>query len=375
MKSSTLGILVAATVVVAGGAGFALYQRQQATAVAAEGGPLLPGFLAKVNSATSLAVIGPKQSFTVAKGAGETWSVVEKDGYPAKGDVVKKAIVGMAELKIVESRTANPEMYERLGVGEPGKDPEAVSLTLKDAAGTVLGAVILGKTKTYESGGKNGEYYVRVPGQKESWVGSARLQAPGDALRWIDNNLSRLSRERIASVTITHAGEPPVKVVPEADKPGEFRLLGIPAGQKLKSSSDPNSTAGGLDYLAFDDVKKADKIDFTKAPATAVYSTADGLDVTVTMVTMDGKTWARFAVAFDAARAAAFKPAATKGEDGKDKEPAAFDAKKVETEAAELAKKVDGWAFQLSEGNAKPLTRKMADLLESETKDDEKKAN
>ena len=375
MKSSTLGILVAATVVIVGGAGFALYQRQQASAVAAEGGPLLPGLLAKVNSAANLAVVGPKQSFTVVKGAGETWSIVEKDGYPAKGDVVKKAIIGMAELKVVEPRTANPDMYERLGVGEPGKDAEAVSLTLKDAAGAPLGAMILGKTKTYESGGKNGEYYVRVPGQKESWVATARLQAPGDALRWIDNSLSRLSRERIASVTITQAGEPPVKVVPDADKAGEFRLLGIPAGQKLKSSSDPNSTAGALDYLAFDDVKKADKVDFAKAPATAVYSTADGLDVTVTTVTLDGKTWAKFAVAFDAARAAAFKPAATKGEEGKDKEPAPFDPKKVETEAADLAKKLDGWAFQLSEGNAKPLLRKIADLLESETKDDEKKAN
>jgi len=370
MKSSTLAVLVAATVVIVGGASYALYQRQQASAVAAQGGPLLPGLLAKVNNAASLAVVGPKQTFTLVKGAGEVWTIAEKDGYPAKGDVVKKAIIGMAELRTVEPRTGNPEMYERLGVGEPGKDPESVGLTLKDAGGATLGAVILGKTKTYDSGGKEGEYYVRVPGQKESWLAAARLQAPGDVLRWIDNNVSRLGRDRVASATIAHPGEPPVRVVPDADKPGEFRLLGIPAGQKLKSSSDPNSTAGGLDYLAFDDVKKADKVDFTKGPMTAVYSTADGLDVTATMVVLDGKTWAKFNAAFDAARAAAFKP---KAEEGKD--PPAFDAKKVETEAADLNKKFDGWAFQLSDGNAKPLTRKMADLLESETKDEEKKAN
>ena len=45
------------------------------------------------------------------------WSVVERDGYPADVEKVRHTLIGLAEARIVEAKTANPEFYDPTGRG------------------------------------------------------------------------------------------------------------------------------------------------------------------------------------------------------------------------------------------------------------------
>jgi hypothetical protein len=359
MRASTWAFLGIATVVVVAGSGYAVWQRQQSTAASAVGGPLLPQLATRLNDVAAIAVQGSKGDFRIVRGAGDTWALDAKSGFPAATDTVKKAVVGLAELRPLEPRTGNPELYDRIGVGEPGKDKDAVRLTLTDQGGAKLADIIVGKTKTYELSGKPAEIYVRVPDQKQSWLATARLAAPGDALGWVDRNISKIGRDRMEKITISHPGDAPrVQVVRDPKDPKDFTLAQVPAGQKLKSSSETGSVAGGLDFLTFEDVKKDDAVEW-KDPVIAVYSTLDGIDITTRSVEIESAWWTKLSVAFNAERAAAYKPAAEAG-----KEPPAHDPAKVAAEADALAKRMHGWAFQISAGNIRPLVRKLADMIE-----------
>lgn len=359
MRASTWAILGIATVVVVAGSGYAVWQRQQSTAASAVGGPLLPQLATRLNDVAAIAVQGSKGDFRIVRGAGDTWALDAKSGFPAATDTVKKAVVGLAELRPLEPRTGNPELYDRIGVGEPGKDKDAVRLTLTDQGGAKLADIIVGKTKTYELSGKPAEIYVRVPDQKQSWLATARLAAPGDALGWVDRNISKIGRDRMEKITISHPGDAPrVQVVRDPKDPKDFTLAQVPAGQKLKSSSETGSVAGGLDFLTFEDVKKDDAVEW-KDPVIAVYSTLDGIDITTRSVEIESAWWTKLSVAFNAERAAAYKPAAEAG-----KEPPAHDPAKVAAEAEALAKRMHGWAFQISAGNIRPLVRKLSDMVE-----------
>lgn len=363
MKTGALVSLVAATAIVIGGAAWLVTQRQQDTAAVNKEQVLLPDLMPRVNSVGAIAITGPKMQFRIERGEGDSWTLPDKGGYAAKPDQVRKLVLGLANMKSIEPRTADPERYAAIGVGEPGKDPEAIGVALMDKAGNTLTQVILGKTKNYEMGARPAEIYVRLPTEKRSWLASANLRPEGDMSRWVDNDLSRISRDRILAVTISHPGDvPPTKVVRDAEKPKEFALADKPADRKMKSEYETSRVASALDYLIFDDVKKVDQVDFAKDPFIAQFQTVDGLDITATTVILDGKYWTKLGVVFNAERAAAFKP-----EEGKTADPEA-----VKKEAETLAKKWGGWAYLLSSGTAESFTRRADDMTEP-AKDDEKK--
>jgi hypothetical protein len=364
MKKSGLVALVVATLVVLGGAVWLVTQRQSEGTAVSEERTLLPGLMARANDVAAIAVTGPKMQFRIVRGEGDTWTVPDKSDYPAKADVVKKTVLGMAELKALEPRTSDPERYASLGVGEPGKDADAVGVSLQDKAGNTIASAILGKVKNYEMGAKPAEIYVRLPSEKRSWLAAARLRPEGDVARWVDNDVSRIGRDRMLSVTISHPGDvPPTRVVRDTEKPKEFALADKPADRKMKSEYETSRVASALDYLIFDDVQKAEKVDFTKDPFIAIFRTVDGLDITARTVAIDGKFWTSLGVVFNAERAAAFKP-----EEGKTHDPDA-----VKKEAETLSKKWGGWAYQVSSGTAESLTRRADDMTEADKKDEDEK--
>ncbi|HHQ14350.1 MAG TPA: hypothetical protein ENK16_04935, partial [Chromatiales bacterium] len=88
-----------------------------------QGQLLLPELAGKLNDIDRLVVTaaGNKRLATLVKGP-ERWIVEDADGYPANVGRIRRNLIELAEARIVETKTAKPEFYDRLGVQDVSED-------------------------------------------------------------------------------------------------------------------------------------------------------------------------------------------------------------------------------------------------------------
>lgn len=336
MRTRSWLVLAVLTLLVIAAAAWSLWQRRSATTAAIEQTLMFPGLAGRLNDVAVVEISGAKGVFRIQRDA-EGWVVPEKSGYPAQADKVKKTALGLAELRTLEPRTDNPELYDRIAVGEPGKTgSDAVRIRLFDGNSGELAALIVGKIKTPETNARAAELYVRRPADARSWLASARLAPSADALEWVDREMLRVERKRVTDVVITHPDGEKVRLVKKEGKDEEFDLLDIPAGLDVSSQYDVSATAGGLEFISFDDVRRRSDIALGDKVTRTRFSAANGLTVEVHAASIDGKTWVKFDVAAD-------KPDAQK-------------------EADEIKSRVAPWAYRIPDHKAKELMRRMSDL-------------
>ena len=164
MSPRTLVVLVLLAVL-AGGVAWLAGDRPSGPSVPGLGEPLLPGLRERVNDVAALTVQAADGRFTARRGA-EGWTLDESDGYPARFETVKKTLMGLAELRTLEAKTANPARHVELGLEDP-EAPDATSalVTLLDAQGQSLGAVVLGR-----SGSAPQSLYARRASDAQCWL-------------------------------------------------------------------------------------------------------------------------------------------------------------------------------------------------------------
>ena len=115
MTYRTVTGLAAALVVLGALALFSQYDPQPP---ASGGGLLLPGLGEDLDQVTRVTVTGAGNEpiATLQRDEDGGWTIAEKAGYPADVAKVRETLIGLAEARIVEAKTANPEFYDRLGV-------------------------------------------------------------------------------------------------------------------------------------------------------------------------------------------------------------------------------------------------------------------
>ena len=375
MKPRTLVILALATLVLAIAA-VVVDTRGRATSSANGGKLLFPGLEARINDVAKITVATGDHKFTVARADGG-WAVVDKYDYPAKFEVVKSTLVGLAQLRTVEAKTAEPSLYPRIEVEDVGeKGAKSALVTVEDAKGTTLASLILGKRHFGRGGADNAAMvYVRKPDEARSWLAQGTLEHNDDMNMWLQREIVSLARGRVRQVTATSAGAQPFVI--KKDKPGggDFTLEAVPQEDKVKSSYEVNAIAGGLAALTLEDVLPAkDLKPDAKLLRALEYKSFDGLVLDLALYEQGGKTWAKVQAAFDPNGAAA--PAAPgEGAGGQDKaapgteeEAKLKSADEVRKEAEEIAARTKDWVYGLGAGDLATLEKKFADLIEPKEK-------
>ena len=120
MRAKTL--IVLALVAAAAIVGSALLERGSAPDPAVSDGTLLyPGLTEAINGITRVRFSDPGTGEPVQLERTDAgWIVVQKDGYPADAGKIRQLLLRLAEARLAETKTANPELYPRLGVADPG---------------------------------------------------------------------------------------------------------------------------------------------------------------------------------------------------------------------------------------------------------------
>lgn len=264
-------ILLGAGVIIIGFAMWLASKRHLEHATLA-GDLVIPGLEKALNTVTEVRLTKGDQTHTTLKATPSGWIVADRD-YPADSGKVRKFLLDLSALNVVEEKTHNPANYPQLGVEDP---------TSAKATGTRV--VLVTPTKPYEliigkpSSAKSG--YVRVPSNEVALLAAPSLSVDADPKHWLDHTLIDLNQDRVKQVEEKPAEGNGFSASRDKKEQSDFAVAPIPKGRELTSPAAADSIAGSLSALSLDDVHKPD------APANAklshaIFRTFDGLEIDV----------------------------------------------------------------------------------------------
>ncbi len=380
MQQKNVLILSIVTAAALGVAALAL--REPGGAAASKGGStrLFPELAARINDLSEVRVEKGGKSATLKKEGGQ-WKLADRGGYPAKFENIKELAVRIADLEIEEAKTAKKANHAQLALewpntAEEGSEAaEAGLVTLRDASGKDLAALVVGKS---EWRGSKAKVFVRRLSEDQVYLCAPRgtLSLVADAKSWIEPKFIELANERVQNVTIEHADGEKVEIGRSAANHTQFALQNLPSGETEKYEGVANGVAQALGYgLQLEDVRPVTEVDFAQEPlAKTRFRCVDGLELLIETAKFEDKTWVRVSASFtpppeppanDAS--APPDPAATEaGAEVTATPPAGepTDEKKdVGKEASELNERLAPWAFEVGSYRTDVLARRMKDLL------------
>ena len=180
--------------------------------------------------------------------------------------------------------------------------PESKSseITVTDATGQELAALVLGKLRPAQGGSRTSSYYVRKPGDAAAWLAEGNLTIDKTQKGWLEKDIIDLERDRVRAVRITHLDGEVVYVRKLDETATDFEIVEMPEGKVPTYASVANSLSSGLARLTMDDVVPASEHEFGNPPeAVCTFWTFDGLKITVTSEEQEDTFYARVEAAYD----------------------------------------------------------------------------
>lgn len=364
MNSRRVGLLgVAAVIVLAAAALVAWLQRP--VSVTVKNQALLADLKPALDQVTELRIARADGSHVTLKKQDGEWTVHERD-YPADGGKLRKLLLDLSSLQVLEEKTSNPQLYSTInvedvqpvgaGVAAPSKAAQS-SAAGEAAAATRVDVVTPQKTWSVLVGKSSGykEGYVRLVGAKQSYLASPHIEAEVQPQQWVEHTITDIGEARIQSVAVKPAKGPAYTVSREKKEDANFKVSNIPSKRKLSAESAGNTLARGLEALSLDDLRNKPETT-TAVPAgttvelsQATYKTFDGVTVEVS-----GRKESA--------------PGANKDDPKVEKHfitlTASSDQKATQAEAAGIAKRVAGKEFEISSYKYEAMFKPLEDLLE-----------
>ncbi|MGH7060389.1 MAG: DUF4340 domain-containing protein [Stellaceae bacterium] len=334
MQKRSFLLLVGATILLVAAAAYALATGDRAITAAPDAQRVFPQLAAHLGDLAWMRIShgATKADFNLIGGR---WTVVEKGNYPAAPGKVRRLLLGLAELTLVEPKTTRPELFGRLDLDDPSNGKSTL-VALQDRTGKAVAELIVGKMRHDRLGGGNDAVYLRKPREDQTWLARGSLDLPPAMVDWLDRRIIDLPAARIDSVSLT-AFDGAVLALRRDPADGKFVVADPPEGAKFKDAAvaAPAAALAGLDL---DDVKPAAALHPpSTGSAMAAFIASDGLAVTLRLFTSGEADWVTLSATGSGA---------------------------AEKAAAALNAKLSHWAYRIPAERAKLLRTKLGDLVE-----------
>ena len=286
--------LAAITVIVTVAAALAVLSQPAVTTLRFVDQPAFPALRENPDAVARIALTTPEGTITLVRETGDRWSALERYGYPVDRKRVRELVVALADMRLIERKTAQPERYERLQVEPPDAEKAQSRLVrLESAGGEVLAEAIIGKQRYRLTGTEPSGTYLRRPDEAQSWLASGGVQIEQEVARWLEAEVVDLDPEAIRRIEIERAGE--AGYVAARDRAeDELRLAGLAEDEALKEDADLGRLSGALSGVRFEDVKPREQLTWPAQQHIARIETFDGLGLTVRLAKIDEAYWATF---------------------------------------------------------------------------------
>ncbi len=340
---------------------------------------LYAGLLDKLNDVARVELLSAKTQTTLKRDA-DKWTIANRDNFPADPAAVKRLLLGLAELQIVEAKTSLSDSYARIGVADAGDDSDSLRVELYGTQDNKILAVILGHVR---ANGQQSQRYVRRAGEAQSWLVNGKVDATADPISWLDARIADVDTARVRRVEIVPSDGPLLAIVKNKPRDNFFELQNLPKGKVARSKSLVSSLGALLLDLRFNGVAAAARFADAKPVRRSTVQTFDGLVAHIDEFEADGKTYARFDFDYDASlvEADADKDATATLEatepppvPGTETTKPAVAAPKdtVAQEASRLKARTAGWVYELPDYKMRMLSKRLDDLVQAPVKDEAK---
>ena len=322
---------------------------------------LLPGLKESLNDVTRVTIkAGNNRTVATLNRRDKNWTVTEQDEYPGDLGKIRQNLIALANARIVEKKTANPDFYNRLGVADI--DQPNASGTLVEIEGPEFSAsIIIGDT-----GPGGSMVYARRVGEVQSQMVSAELDLTADTADWLNKDLLDISSGSVHRININHPDGESLRIEKSAPAATDFMVLEIPEGRELSMASVANPIGAALSDLTFEDVVPAADFDPGGVePVTTQFETFDGLIVKMTAYPVENGIRVGFAFSADEEIATRFQNDATSPDaaDGETVEPVESQFNDTVALAESLNTKLGPWIYTLPTYKSDQLVKRLDDLL------------
>lgn len=362
-QKGLIGLVAVTTVVIVGA--FIATQNQQRVAPRdqAIGSLFVPALAARINDVAQIKITTGDQTIPLErKTAG--WVLTDKSDYPADLAKIRQLLIGLSQLTVVETKTNNPDNYEKLGTKDPAAGVTSSLVEVLASSGDSLTSVIVGNQAPARTGAGRNEYYMRKKGEAQNFLVEGNVVLGKSTADWIDKQLTNIDNKRIAEVAVAHNDG--TRITVKKDKPDQTDFIAVEPKNHAgtKSQFALNNVGTTLAHLTIQDVAKAESMDLSKPDMDVTLKTFDGLVLTAQISKKDNKTYTKLQASFDASLSPPPADSSVPKEDGKQTD-AATDPAAVQKEVADLTTRLSPWVFEIPSYQAENIGKRPVDLFEA----------
>ena len=238
---------------------------------------LLPELKMRLAEITTIK-IDPAGEPVVLEHKNKNWTVASKQNYPADTNSIRELIYGIADLKIVELKTADESLLGKIGLDLDSDD--AVRVTMADSSGNTISDILFGKS-TPALSGQGQTWFVRHFDDAQSWLVNGQLSVNANAYQWLSKTILSLDTSEVVEV-ILNANPDERLVILKSQESQAFELQGKKDSEEIETYKldEIIETASSIQL---DDVRLKQAGQTGLDEATIKLKTKNGLSVVITV--------------------------------------------------------------------------------------------
>lgn len=188
-----------------------------------------------------------------------TWRLEQMASYRANWPQLRSLLAALAQARIIEPKTDNPQYYDRLGV-EDVSSADAGGVLVKLSIGNQTTGIVIG----HQAQGVKGRY-VRLQNAAASALVDQDIEVSVIPLDWLDTTIVDISASEVAEVELIHGSGERVLVTRISADQTDFDLVGLPLDREIRNSWTVNSLGSVFAMLEFETVRQQDDLDWSNA--------------------------------------------------------------------------------------------------------------
>lgn len=303
------------------------------------GSALVPSLQAALNDVTELTVFGGNnQILATLQRQQSGWSVKERHQYPADISKIRSALLSLAEAKIIEQKTSNPDLYEKLGVEDLDSD-KAQGVKAMVTYADQDSELIVGNPGPQI----NKSRYVRLTNSNVSWLVDRKIDLKHEPDYWLRKDIVSIEPSEVAAVTILLQDDSKQEIINTGEEDA-FEVINLTNPTSQVIEAELHQVTNALSSFQLLDVAESVKFENIESMMKVNYQLKSGVTVNVTAYEVEKEHFAALDFELVSDIDAEQKPAAQKY-------------------IEELTQLTSGWVYKIPNVTYDSMNKREADVL------------